>query len=133
MSKSSSSEIVSFGEMLIDFVPNISGVSLAKSTGFVKAPGGAPASDACAVTKLSGSSAFIGKFGEDEFIHMLVGVLKDNRVNIQGVFFDKDARTSLAFVTLKKDGEKEFMFYRNPGADMMQKEYDLNMGFTRSR
>ncbi|KAI3973314.1 hypothetical protein MKX01_020689 [Papaver californicum] len=127
MSKSSSSEIVSFGKMLIDFVPNVSGVSLAESAGFFKALGGAPANVACAVTKLGGSSAFIGKFGEDEFGHMLVNVLKENGVNSQGVCFDKDARTALAFVTLKKDGEREFMFYRNPSADMMLKESDLNM------
>lgn len=53
--------IVSFGEMLIDFVPDTSGVSLAESTGFLKAPGGAPANVACAITKLGGKSAFIGK------------------------------------------------------------------------
>ncbi|XP_026460430.1 fructokinase-2-like [Papaver somniferum] len=128
MSKSSSSEIVCFGEMLIDFVPNESGVSLAESAGFLKAPGGAPANVACAITKLGGSSAFIGKFGEDEFGHMLVDVLKENGMNSEGVCFDKDARTALAFVTLKKDGEREFMFYRNPSADMMLKDSDLNMG-----
>ncbi|KAI3960901.1 hypothetical protein MKW98_019102 [Papaver atlanticum] len=59
---------------------------------------------------------------------MLVDVLKENGVNNEGVFFDKDARAALAFATLKKDGEREFMFYRNPSADMMLKEFDLNMG-----
>jgi len=53
--------IVSFGEMLIDFVPDVAGVSLAESGGFIKAPGGAPANVACAITKLGGNSAFIGK------------------------------------------------------------------------
>ena len=53
--------IVAFGEMLIDFVPDTSGVSLAESTGFLKAPGGAPANVACAITKLGGKSAFVGK------------------------------------------------------------------------
>ncbi|KAI3845653.1 hypothetical protein MKX03_006633 [Papaver bracteatum] len=124
---SSSAEIVSFGEMLIDFVPNVSGVSLAESSGFIKAPGGAPANVACAVSKLGASCAFIGKFGEDEFGHMLVDILKKNGVNTDGVCFDKDARTALAFVTLKADGEREFMFYRNPSADMLLKESELNM------
>ncbi|KAI3930871.1 hypothetical protein MKW92_001540 [Papaver armeniacum] len=124
---SSSVEIVSFGEMLIDFVPDVSGVSLAESPGFIKAPGGAPANVACAVSKLGGSCAFIGKFGEDEFGHMLVDILKKNGVNTDGVCFDKDARTALAFVTLKADGEREFMFYRNPSADMLLKESELNM------
>ncbi|OVA00031.1 Carbohydrate kinase PfkB [Macleaya cordata] len=47
--------------MLIDFVPDVTGVSLSESTGFLKTPGGAPANVACAITKLGGSSAFIGK------------------------------------------------------------------------
>ncbi|KAI3974155.1 hypothetical protein MKX01_033406 [Papaver californicum] len=105
MSKSS---IVCFGEMF--FVPDVAGVSLEESSSFVKAPGGAPAN-----------------FGDDEFGHMLVDVLEKNGVNSEGVCFDKDARTALAFVTLKKDGEREFMFYRNPSADMMLKESELNM------
>ncbi|CAN0838954.1 Probable fructokinase-5 [Linum grandiflorum] len=119
--------IVAFGEMLIDFVPDVSGVSLAESKGFLKAPGGAPANVACAITKLGGKSAFLGKVGDDEFGHMLVEILKKNSVNTEGVCFDKDARTALAFVTLKHDGEREFMFYRNPSADMLLKESELNI------
>lgn len=53
--------IVSFGEMLIDFVPDVAGVSLAESNGFIKAPGGAPANVACAIAKIGGNAAFIGK------------------------------------------------------------------------
>ena len=53
--------VVSFGEMLIDFVPDVAGLSLAESGGFVKAPGGAPANVACAIAMLGGSSAFLGK------------------------------------------------------------------------
>ncbi|KAH0715155.1 hypothetical protein KY284_008060 [Solanum tuberosum] len=121
-------EIVCFGEMLIDFVPDSAGVSLAESTGFLKAPGGAPANVACAITKLDGTSAFIGKVGDDEFGRMLVDILKSNRVNSEGVLFDTHARTALAFVTLKRNGEREFMFYRNPSADMLLKESELNLG-----
>jgi len=120
--------IVSFGEMLIDFVPDVAGVSLAESGGFIKAPGGAPANVACAITKLGGKSAFIGKVGDDEFGHMLVDILKKNGVNSEGVCYDPHARTALAFVTLKKNGEREFMFYRNPSADMLLQESELNMG-----
>ncbi|CAI0628288.1 unnamed protein product [Linum tenue] len=119
--------IVAFGEMLIDFVPDVAGVSLAESKGFIKAPGGAPANVACAITKLGGKSAFVGKFGDDEFGHMLVNILKQNSVNTDGVCFDKEARTALAFVTLKQNGEREFMFYRNPSADMLLKESELNL------
>ncbi|KAL0432103.1 UNVERIFIED_CONTAM: putative fructokinase-5 [Sesamum latifolium] len=119
--------IVCFGEMLIDFVPDTAGVSLAESHGFLKAPGGAPANVACAITKLGGSSAFIGKVGEDEFGRMLVNILKKNGVNSKGVRFDQQARTALAFVTLKHNGEREFMFYRNPSADMLLKESELDI------
>lgn len=58
---------------------------------------------------------------------MLVNILKQNGVNAEGVCFDEHARTALAFVTLKKNGEREFMFYRNPSADMLLKETELNM------
>lgn len=59
---------------------------------------------------------------------MLVDILKTNGVNNDGVCFDQHARTALAFVTLKHNGEREFMFYRNPSADMLLKESELNMG-----
>ncbi|GAA0152606.1 carbohydrate kinase [Lithospermum erythrorhizon] len=126
-SKESPSTIVCFGEMLIDFVPDEAGVSLAESRGFLKAPGGAPANVACAITKLGGSSAFVGKVGDDEFGRMLVDILEKNGVNSTGVCYDKHARTALAFVTLRSDGEREFMFYRNPSADMLLKESEINM------
>ncbi|CAK9146007.1 unnamed protein product [Ilex paraguariensis] len=128
MTNSGSPLIACFGEMLIDFVPDTAGVSLAESQGFLKAPGGAPANVACAITKLGGNTAFIGKVGEDEFGRMLVDILKKNRVNTDGVLFDQHARTALAFVTLKSNGEREFMFYRNPSADMLLKESELNIG-----
>lgn len=66
--------------------------------------------------------------GDDEFGKMLVDILKKNGVKSDGVCFDAHARTALAFVTLKHDGEREFMFYRNPSADMLLKESELNMG-----
>ncbi|GMI98660.1 Fructokinase 4, Fructokinase 5 [Hibiscus trionum] len=126
-SSAKSPMIVAFGEMLIDFVPDKAGVSLADSYAFIKAPGGAPANVACAIAKLGGNAAFIGKVGDDEFGHMLANLLKKNGVNSDGICFDKDARTALAFVTLKADGQREFMFYRNPSADMLLKESELKL------
>ncbi|KAJ4748199.1 pfkB-like carbohydrate kinase family protein [Rhynchospora pubera] len=119
--------IVSFGEMLIDFVPTASGVSLAEAPGFLKAPGGAPANVAIAVARLGGRAAFIGKLGDDEFGRMLAAILRQNGVTDAGVVFDSGARTALAFVTLRADGEREFMFYRNPSADMLLTEQELNL------
>lgn len=65
--------------------------------------------------------------GEDEFGYMLADILKENNVNNQGMRFDPGARTALAFVTLRKDGEREFMFYRNPSADMLLEESELDL------
>lgn len=61
--------VVCFGEMLIDFIPTVGGVSLAEAPAFEKAPGGAPANVAVCVSKLGGSSAFIGKV---QFFFILV-------------------------------------------------------------
>lgn len=124
--------IVSFGEMLIDFVPTVSGVSLAEAPGFLKAPGGAPANVAIAVTRLGGRAAFVGKLGDDEFGRMLAGILEQNGVAVDGVLFDQGARTALAFVTLRADGEREFMFYRNPSADMLLTPAELDLDLIRS-
>ncbi|KAM1466651.1 hypothetical protein ACFX2I_031830 [Malus domestica] len=124
--------VVSFGEMLIDFVPTESGVSLAEAPGFLKAPGGAPANVAIAVARLGGKAAFVGKLGDDEFGHMLAGILKQYGVTGEGISFDQGARTALAFVTLRADGEREFMFYRNPSADMLLKPDELNIELIKS-
>lgn len=123
--------VVSFGEMLIDFVPTVSGVSLAEAPGFIKAPGGAPANVAIAVSRLGGRSAFMGKLGDDEFGRMLASILRDNGVSDAGVTFDAGARTALAFVTLRSDGEREFMFYRNPSADMLLTPDELDLDLIR--
>lgn len=131
-SKGEKGLIVSFGEMLIDFVPTESGVSLAEAPGFLKAPGGAPANVAIAVSRLGGRSAFVGKLGDDEFGHMLAGILRKNGVDDQGINFDTGARTALAFVTLRADGDREFMFYRNPSADMLLRPDELNLDLIRS-
>ncbi|KAG6779100.1 hypothetical protein D5086_008450 [Populus alba] len=126
-----SSLVVCFGEMLIDFVPTISGLSLSDAPAFKKAPGGAPANVAVGIARLGGSSAFIGKVGEDEFGYMLAEILKENNVNNEGMRFDPGARTALAFVTLRSDGEREFMFYRNPSADMLLQEAELDVDLIR--
>ncbi|XP_051141384.1 probable fructokinase-6, chloroplastic [Andrographis paniculata] len=119
--------VVCFGEMLIDFVPTTSGLSLAESPAFKKAPGGAPANVAVGIARLGGNSAFVGKVGDDEFGYMLADILKSNNVNNQGMRFDPGARTALAFVTLRNDGEREFMFYRNPSADMLLRVDELDL------
>lgn len=62
---------------------------------------------------------------------MLSDILKENNVNNEGMRFDPGARTALAFVTLRNDGEREFMFYRNPSADMLLQEAELDLDLIR--
>ncbi|XP_071706448.1 probable fructokinase-7 [Rutidosis leptorrhynchoides] len=126
-SEAMNSLTVCFGEMLIDFVASVSGVPLAKAPVFEKAPGGAPANVAVGISRLGGSSAFIGKVGDDQFGYMLADILKENKVNNRGMRFDHKARTALAFVSLKSDGEREFLFFRNPSADMLLQESELDV------
>jgi fructokinase len=104
-------------------------MSLAEAPAFKKAPGGAPANVAVGIARLGGNAAFVGKVGDDEFGYLLVDVLKENGVETKGCRFDANARTALAFVTLRHDGEREFMFYRNPSADMLfeTKELDTDL------
>ncbi|XP_048228969.1 probable fructokinase-7 [Ricinus communis] len=122
-------KVICFGEMLIDFVPTVGGVSLAEAPAFKKAPGGAPANVAVCISRLGGSSAFIGKLGDDDFGYMLSDILKENNVDNSGVRFETNARTALAFVTLRADGEREFLFFRHPSADMLlhESELDINL------
>ncbi|XP_024987330.1 probable fructokinase-7 isoform X2 [Cynara cardunculus var. scolymus] len=106
---------------------SVSGVSLSEAPVFEKAPGGAPANVAVSISRLGGSSAFIGKVGDDPFGHMLADILKNNKVNNSGMRFDHKAKTALAFVSLKSDGEREFLFFRNPSADMLLQESELDV------
>lgn len=112
-------DIITFGELLIDFVPTVSNVSLIDAPAFKKAPGGAPANVAVGLARLGVSTGFMGKVGNDAFGHFLVAVLKDNLVDVSTMRFSDEARTALAFVSLGSGGEREFMFYRHPSADML--------------
>jgi fructokinase len=112
-------DIVCLGELLIDFVPTVTGTSLIDAPAFKKAPGGAPANVAVGVARLGLASAFMGKVGDDPFGHFLAQTLADAGVDVAPLRFTDLARTALAFVSLRADGEREFMFYRHPSADML--------------
>lgn len=119
--------IVCMGELLIDFVALESGVSVGEASGFVKAPGGAPANVAVAVARLGGESAFIGQVGADPFGHHLRDVLAAEGVDVRGLRMTGAANTMLAFVSLRADGERSFSFYRNPSADMLMRPEDVDL------
>jgi fructokinase len=118
--------VVSFGELLIDFVALETGVTVGDASGFIKAPGGAPANVAVAVARLGYNSAFMGQVGDDPFGHHLAEILEAESVNIDGLTFSSEARTALAFVSNKEDGDRSFMFYRHPSADMLMTPNDVN-------
>jgi len=120
---------VTLGELLIDFVPEENGVSLAEARTFVKAPGGAPANVAVGLARLGVPTGFLGKVGDDPFGHYLAGVLADAGVDVKHLAFDAQARTALAFVSLTATGERDFMFYRHPSADMRHRAEEIDEAY----
>ncbi|WMC91114.1 PfkB family carbohydrate kinase [Kineothrix sp. MB12-C1] len=117
-------DVVALGELLIDFTDN--GISEQGNTIFEANPGGAPCNVLAMLQKLGNRTAFIGKVGEDIFGTKLKGVLEEVGIDTAGLIVDKESRTTLAFVQTFEDGDRDFSFYRNPGADMMLTEEELN-------
>lgn len=113
------SKVLCIGEALIDFVSTEKTGSLASAGSFVKAPGGAPANVAVGLSRLGTGSAFMGKVGNDPWGRYLIDVLRNEGVDAEGVVLDNKARTSIVFVSVSPEGERDFAFYRNPGADML--------------
>ncbi len=110
--------VVCLGELLIDFIPETNGLPLCEVGAFRKAAGGAPANVAAAVARLGGKSRFIGKIGRDPFGDFLKRTLED--VGVEAALLESnEAKTGLAFVSLRSDGERDFLFFRDPAADML--------------
>ncbi len=116
-------DVAALGELLVDFTEN--GLSGQGNTLFEANPGGAPCNVLAMLKKLGKSCAFIGKVGEDMFGHLLRDVAAEAGICMDHLVFDKDARTTLAFVKTFPNGDRDFSFYRNPGADMMLTEDEL--------
>ncbi|MDD2973454.1 MAG: PfkB family carbohydrate kinase, partial [Lachnospiraceae bacterium] len=110
-------DVVALGELLIDFTDN--GVSAQGNTLFEANPGGAPCNVLAMLNRLGHKTAFIGKVGKDIFGTKLKKTLEDVGIDTTNLMMDEDARTTLAFVQTFADGDRDFSFYRNPGADMM--------------
>lgn len=108
------------GEALIDFVAEQAGKDLSKSETFLKKAGGAPANVACAISRLGGHSHFIGAVGDDPFGRFLKNTLQKEGVDTSLMQF-LPTFTTMAFVSLANDGERDFVFSR--GADK-ELEYD---------
>ena len=117
-------DILTLGELLIDFTHN--GVSSQGNGLFEANPGGAVCNVLAMMNKLGHSAAYMGKVGDDIFGHLLKKTLEEVSINTECMLMDKDARTTLAFVANDEAGDRSFSFYRNPGADMMFTEDEVN-------
>jgi len=103
--------LLSYGEVLVDFLPDDSGAS------YYPMAGGAPANVAVAFAKLGGKSYFAGGISGDNFGNMLFDELVKNKVDTDYVYRDETANTAVVLVSLDATGERSFNFYRHNTAD----------------
>ena len=116
-------DVVALGELLIDFTE--SGLSEQGNPVFEANPGGAPCNVLAMLRKLDKTCAFVGKVGSDMFGHQLKAVAEAAGIDMSALLMDENVRTTLAFVKTDEHGDRDFSFYRNPGADMMLTEDEL--------
>ena len=117
-------DVVALGELLIDFTEN--GLSEQGNPLLEANPGGAPCNVLSMLQKLGDKTAFIGKVGNDGFGHLLTKAVQEQGINTTGLVYDNDVHTTLALVLKKENGDRDFAFYRNPGADMNLKEEEVD-------
>lgn len=110
-------DVIAMGELLIDFT--MSGQSGQGNNLFEACPGGAPCNVLALLNKMGKKTAFLGKVGKDQFGTLLRATLEEVGINTSNLLTDEQVNTTLAFVHTFPDGDREFSFYRNPGADMM--------------
>ena len=118
-------DVVALGELLIDFTMN--GESGQGNPLFEANPGGAPCNVLAMLCKLGKKTAFIGKVGDDMFGKMLRERAGSTGIDLSGLVSDTQVHTTLAFVQTFADGDRDFSFYRNPGADMMLRPEEVNL------
>lgn len=122
-------DVVALGELLIDFTQN--GQSAQGNGLFEANPGGAPCNVLSMLNNLGKKTSFIGKVGRDQFGQTLKKSLEDLGIGTDNLMMDDEIHTTLALVHTFADGDRDFSFYRNPGADMMLREDELNESLIR--
>lgn len=120
-------DVIAIGELLIDFT--MSGESEQGNNMFEACPGGAPCNVLAMLNKLGRKTAFLGKVGTDQFGVLLKNTLDGVGIGTSNLQMDSEVNTTLAFVHTFPDGDREFSFYRNPGADMMLTEDEVDPEF----
>jgi fructokinase len=116
-------DVTALGELLIDFTEN--GTSGQGNPLFEANPGGAPCNVLSMLSKLGHRTAFIGKVGKDFFGTQLKEAIEEVGISSEALFMDEEVHTTLALVHTYPDGDRDFSFYRNPGADMMLTEDEI--------
>jgi len=116
--------VICIGELLIDFFCTDVDIELVTGQHFEKQAGGAPANVCATIVKLGGSALFSGKVGKDPFGYFLKNTLDEVNVDTSMLVLDDEHPTTLAFVSLKANGERDFVF--NRGADAFLTENDLD-------
>ena len=119
-------DVIALGELLIDFTEN--GESLQNNPLFEANPGGAPCNVLAMLQKLGKKTAFVGKVGKDMFGASLREAAENAGICTDYLLSDPDVRTTLAFVKTFPNGDRDFSFYRDPGADMMLRSDELPIG-----
>ncbi|KHD37801.1 sugar kinase [Clostridium acetobutylicum] len=117
--------VLCIGELLIDFICSDIDTTLSKGENFKKKAGGAPANVTAAISKLGGSASFLGKVGNDPFGHFLKETLDEVKVDTSMLIMDNNSSTTLAFVSLQANGERDFVF--NRGADGLLRYDEINL------
>ena len=117
-------DVTALGELLIDFTDN--GKSAQGNTLFEANPGVAPCNVLAMLNKCGHPTAFIGKVGKDIFGLKLKSTLEEVGIDTSNLIVDENARTTLAFVQTFEDGDRDFSFFRNPGADMLLTAEEVN-------
>ena len=120
-------DVIALGELLIDFTMN--GQSEQGNNMFEACPGGAPCNVLALLNKMGKKTAFLGKVGKDQFGTLLRDTITDAGIDASHLMMDGTVNTTLAFVHTFPDGDREFSFYRNPGADMMLTEDEVDPEF----
>lgn len=123
-------DVVALGELLIDFT--IDGKSSQGNNTYEANPGGAPCNVLAMLNRMNKKTAFIGKVGKDAFGQILKSTIDKIGIDSKGLVFDEKVNTTLAFVNIDENGERSFSFYRNPGADMMLTEEDVDFEIIRN-
>ena len=121
-------KVMVYGEAIVDFLPDRCGAPLRDVESFFKSVGGAPANVSIALARLGEEVSLMGKVGKDEFGHYLLNALRSEGVQVEETIEQTDeAKTGITFITLDASGDRSFLFFRGPSADMTLQPRDVSV------